>query len=110
LFPSWDVLQQYNYPTNVLDESIVVPRKTATGPGESTLAEVFQLQAMIAKGGLIITFLGHRQAMDGTGQAQVISLFSKACGNQVFTREELRIGNLAPENLVRITGEAWTPG
>ncbi|KAH8165388.1 hypothetical protein CIB48_g2881 [Xylaria polymorpha] len=107
-FPSWEILQKSNFPMNTLDESIVAPRKTM--PSEPRPAEVFQLQATIIKGGLILTFLGHHQAMDGTGQAQVISLFSKACGNETFTQDELRIGNLAPENVIRILGDSWTPG
>ncbi|KAI1426156.1 hypothetical protein F5Y12DRAFT_743168 [Xylaria sp. FL1777] len=63
-FPSWDVLQQTNFPMNSLNESIVAPRKTLIAPSESA-AEVFQLQATITKGGLILTFLGHHQTMDG---------------------------------------------
>ncbi|KAI8954374.1 putative trichothecene 3-O-acetyltransferase [Xylaria longipes] len=100
-FPSWGVLQQSNFPMNVLDESIVAPRRTTAGLSDSTPAEVFQLQATIIKGGLILTFLG---------QHQVISLFSKACKNDTFTQEELRIGNLAPENVVRILDDPWAPG
>ncbi|KAI0860538.1 putative trichothecene 3-O-acetyltransferase [Xylaria cubensis] len=109
-FPSWNTLKQSGFPMNALDESIVAPRKTTSGPGQSTPAEVFQLQATIIKGGLILTFLGHHQAMDGTGQAQVISLFSKACRGETFTHEELRIGNLSPENSVQILNDPWTPG
>ncbi|KAI1746515.1 putative trichothecene 3-O-acetyltransferase [Xylaria castorea] len=109
-FPPWDALQQSNFPMNALDESIVAPRKTTAGPSELIPAEVFQLQATIIKGGLILTFLGHHQAMDGTGQAQVISLFSRACRNEIFTQRELRIGNLSPENSVRILDDPWTPG
>ncbi|KAI0975462.1 hypothetical protein F4678DRAFT_420342 [Xylaria arbuscula] len=48
--------------------------------------------------------------MDGTGQAQVIALFSKACRDESFTAEELRIGNLAAENVVRLLDSSWTPG
>ncbi len=88
---------------NTLDESIVAPRKTIPGPSEST-AEVFQLQATIIKGELVLSFLGQHQAMDGTGQAQVIHLFSKACRNESFTAEELSIGNLAAENVVLLLG------
>ncbi|TRX93708.1 hypothetical protein FHL15_005384 [Xylaria flabelliformis] len=109
-FSSWDTLKKLGFPMNALDESIVTPRKTTSGPGESTPAVVFQLQATIIKGGLIITFIGHHQAMDGTGQAQVISLFSKACSGEIFTHEELRIGNLSPENSVQILNDPWTPG
>ncbi|KAI0537097.1 putative trichothecene 3-O-acetyltransferase [Xylaria digitata] len=70
----WEALQQSSFPMNILDETTII------------------------KGGLVLTFLGQHQAMDGTGQAQVISLFSQACGNKAFTQEELKIGNLAPEN------------
>ncbi|KAI1297076.1 putative trichothecene 3-O-acetyltransferase [Xylaria venustula] len=108
-FPAWEALQKSNFPMNTLDESFVAPRKTIAEPGES-IAEVFQLQATIIKDGLIISFLGQHQAMDGTGQAQVIHLFSKACRDESFTAEELRIGNLAAENVVRLLDSSWTPG
>ncbi|KAI0544551.1 putative trichothecene 3-O-acetyltransferase [Xylaria curta] len=109
-FPSWDTLKRSGFPMNALDESIVAPRKTTAGSSEPTQAEVFQLQATIIRGGLILTFLGHHQAMDGTGQAQVVALFSKACRDETFTHEELRIGNLSPENSVQILKDPWTPG
>ncbi|KAI1362874.1 putative trichothecene 3-O-acetyltransferase [Xylaria arbuscula] len=107
--PSWDVLQSSSFPMGLLDESIVAPRKTVSAPAE-TPAEVFQLQATITEGGLVLTFLGHHQALDGTGQAQVISLFSKACRKEPFTPEELKIGNLAAESRVQLLGDSWAPG
>ncbi|KAI8634252.1 putative trichothecene 3-O-acetyltransferase [Xylariaceae sp. FL1651] len=108
--PSWDILQQSGFPMNILDENLVAPRKSNSGTPNETIAEVFQLQATILKGGLILTFLGQHQSMDGIGQDQVIQLFAKACRAENFTEKELRIGNLAPENVVRLLGQSWAPG
>ncbi|KAK5629005.1 hypothetical protein RRF57_004720 [Xylaria bambusicola] len=107
--PPWDVLRSSNFPMHALDENIVAPRKTIPDTSES-IAEVFQLQATITEGGLVLSFLGQHQAMDGTGQAQVIHLFSKACKNEPFTPEELRIGNISTDNIVKVFGDSWTPG
>ncbi|RFU76917.1 trichothecene 3-o-acetyltransferase [Trichoderma arundinaceum] len=108
--PSMDDMRQSGFPMGALDETIFAPRKTISGTPSEAIAEVFQLQASIIRGGLVLTFLGQHQSMDGIGQAQVISLFSKACRNEDFTEEELRIGNLAPENTVRLLDSSWNPG
>ncbi|KAI1280269.1 putative trichothecene 3-O-acetyltransferase [Xylaria sp. FL0933] len=107
--PSWEVLKSANFPMRSLSENIVAPRQTIDEPNES-VAEVFQLQATIFRGGLILTFLGHHQAMDGTCQAQIIHWFSKCCRDEGFTPEQLRIGNFAPEDSVDLLGDSWTPG
>ncbi|KAI9163989.1 trichothecene 3-o-acetyltransferase [Paramyrothecium foliicola] len=108
--PSMEEMRRGGFPMNALDERIVAPRSSNSGrPGE-TIAEVFQLQVSLIKGGLLLTFLGQHQSMDGVGQAQVIRLFSKACRGETFTEEELRIGNYAPENTVPLLGNEWTPG
>jgi hypothetical protein len=108
--PSMDDLRQADFPMSALDENIIAPRKTVSGrPGETT-AEVFQLQANFIRGGLILTFLGQHQSVDGIGQAEVTRLFSKACRNENFTREEIRIGNHAPENVVPLFDHTWKPG
>jgi hypothetical protein len=108
--PSMNGLRQASFPMSSIDENLVAPRKSNSGrPGECT-AEVFQLQVNFIKEGLILTFLGQHQAMDGIGQAQIIHLFSKACRNENFTEEELRIGNYVPENEISLYGNSWQPG
>ncbi|KAI0202398.1 putative trichothecene 3-O-acetyltransferase [Astrocystis sublimbata] len=109
-FPSWDALQESGFPMATLKESIVAPRVTRIVPSDSVPEEVFTLKATIINGGLILTFSGHHQAMDGIGQAQIMSLFSKACRNESFTEEELKFGNLAPENAIPVLDDSWTPG
>lgn len=109
---SMDDLRQSGFPMSAFDEAIVSPRKTESGVpgGAGAEHEVFQLQANLIRGGLILTFLGQHQCMDGIGQAQVIALLSKACRNEAFTEDELRIGNRAPENVVQLLGPSWEPG
>lgn len=109
--PPLEDLRRAGYPMNVIDEDMVAPRRTSSGrPGETT-AEVFQLQASVIKGGLILTFLGQHQCMDGIGQGQVMRLFSKACQGEGFTEEELSTGNRDPAAAIQSLDEkTWRPG
>ncbi|KAM0722884.1 hypothetical protein Q7P37_001082 [Cladosporium fusiforme] len=97
-FPSMEVLRRTRFPINALDQSILAPRDTQIDTNNSDPPEVLLVQATLIKGGLILTFLGQHQAMDGIGQDQIIRLFSKACRNEDFTSEERLLGNLAPGN------------
>ncbi|GJC90023.1 trichothecene 3-O-acetyltransferase tri101 [Colletotrichum liriopes] len=102
LVPAMQAMKQANFPFSMLDESIVAARPTL--PIDPTLAgkpePVFIVQATFIKGGLILTFLGHHQTMDGTGQGQIIDLLSKACRNESFTNEEVATGNLPRHDIV----------
>jgi hypothetical protein len=93
-FLSMEALRLARFPINALDENIVSPRKTQISADDSAGPEVLLVQASLIKDGLILTFLGQHQAMDGIGQDQVIRLFSKACRDEAFTDEELSICNL----------------
>jgi len=93
-FPSMEALRLAKFPITALNEDIVAPRKTSISAGDLAGPEVFLVQATIINGGLILTFLGQHQAMDGIGQDHIIRLFSKACRHEAFTDEELSICNL----------------
>ncbi|KAK8123022.1 hypothetical protein PG984_011692 [Apiospora sp. TS-2023a] len=109
--PSLKDLRRAGYPMNALDEDTVAPRRTSSGQPGETIAEVFQLQASLIKGGLILTFLGQHQCMDGVGQGQVMRLLSKACRGEGFTEEELRSGNRDPADAIPLLDEnTWRPG
>ena len=111
--PTMDALRQANFPFRMLDESIIAPRKTLPGsPDESPSdpAPVFLIQATFITGGLLLTFVGNHQAMDMTGQGQVMDLFSKACHNEQFTSEELSCGNLARRNLIPFLDDSYEQG
>lgn len=105
--PSMEELRKASFPIRMLDESFVAPRSTIPGIfSESSDVPVFILQATFIKNGLILTFLGQHQVMDGTGQAHVISLLSKACCGERFTKEELETGNMGREDIIPLlTGE-----
>lgn len=108
--PSWNALVRSGFDMNDLDEGLVAPRKSNSGrPGE-TVAEVFQFQATIITGGLILTFLGQHQSMDGTGLAEAIRLFSKGCRLEEFTADELAIGTFSSGKAVPLLGDTWSPG
>ncbi|KAH8880534.1 putative trichothecene 3-O-acetyltransferase [Thozetella sp. PMI_491] len=103
-------LRQAGFPMSAFDEDVIAPRRSYSGHVGEKTAEVFQLQVNLIEDGLILTFLGQHQAMDGIGQAEVMRLFSKACRGEPFTEAELRVGNFAPENVVPLHGDPWSPG
>lgn len=110
--PSMESLRQADFPINELDENIFAPRKTkidVTNSLSESSPEVLLLQATLINGGLILTFLGHHQAMDGLGQDHVINLFSKACRNEKLTSEERLVGNLSPGNAIPLLDASCKP-
>jgi len=99
-FPAMEALRQTKFPIGAFDENIIAPRKTRIGDGDASGPEVLLVQATLIKGGILLTFLGQHQAMDGIGQDHVIRLFSKACRNEDFTDEERLVCNLASDNTI----------
>ncbi|KAL1988700.1 hypothetical protein VTN96DRAFT_8400 [Rasamsonia emersonii] len=109
--PTMDALRRANFPFSMLDEIILAPRKTLPGnESAADAAPVFLLQASFITGGLLLTFVGQHNAMDMTGQGQIIHLFSKACRNEPFTSDELSSGNLARHNLIPLLDDSYKPG
>ena len=94
---SFDVMKRAGFP-GLPDESILSPKMTFPGSPGSTIHDsiqtVFGFQATYIDGGLILTFIGHHQAMDFMGQAHLMRLFSKACRKEAFTTQELSVGNV----------------
>ncbi|KAK9483376.1 hypothetical protein V1527DRAFT_507691 [Lipomyces starkeyi] len=87
--PTMDALRQANFPFSMLNESIIAPRKTLPSPDEAASdSPLFLLQANFTTGPPA-HLPRPGQAMDITGQGQVIYLLSKACRNDPFTSSEL---------------------
>lgn len=111
--PSMQSLKEAGFPFSMLDETIIASRRTIPGTSGEEIAEstpVFLVQANIITGGLLLTFLGHHQAMDMTGQGHVIDLFSKACRNEQFTSEELSFSNPDRHNIIPLLDKPYEPG
>lgn len=111
--PTMDDLRRANFPFSMLDESVIAPRMTLPGSSGEVVSDtnpVFILQATFITGGLLLTFVGQHQAMDMTGQGQIIDLLSKACRGEQFTSEELSSGNLARRNLIPLLDDSYQPG
>ncbi|KAK8213601.1 hypothetical protein M8818_002905 [Zalaria obscura] len=111
--PAMDDFRRANFPFRMLDESVIAPLMTlGINPNESAedRARVFLLQATFITGGLLLTFLGHHQAMDMTGQGRVMHLLSKVCHNEQFTIEELTSGNPDRRNIIPILDDSYEPG
>lgn len=107
--PTFKKLQDSGFPCSLLDETLVAPRSTTPGVFSESLDEpVFIVQATFVDQGLLLTFLAHHQVMDGTGEAQMVYLLSKACRGEEFTLEELKNGNLDREHLVPLFSEQET--
>ena len=111
--PTIDSLRQAKFPGNMLDESIIAPRRTIPGTSdkaESDSEPIFLLQANFITGGLLLTFVGQHNAMDMTGQGHIIELLSKACHDEEFTKEELSAGNASRRNIVPLLDQSYEPG
>lgn len=110
--PTMNDLRKAKFPFSMLDESIIAPRNTIPGTGGAPTLDspVFIVQATFIPGGLILTFLGQHQTMDGTGQGEVIRLLSKACRGEPFTSEELSAGNMPRANIIPLLDEDYKPG
>ncbi|KAF3938817.1 hypothetical protein ABW19_dt0204591 [Dactylella cylindrospora] len=108
--PTMTSLRQQNFPFRLLDESIIAPATTLPLPGRDPIQRVILLQATIITGGVIVTFLGHHAVMDGIGQGEVMRLLSKACRNDTFAPEEIRIGNLPRRHIIPTFNESYKPG
>ncbi|KZF19908.1 hypothetical protein L228DRAFT_254146 [Xylona heveae TC161] len=101
--PTMNALRQAEFPFRMLDESVIAPRSTLPGifgasPSDPT--PILLVQVNFIDGGIIVTFLGQHQAMDMTGQGQIMHLLSKACHGESFINQELSIGNLARGNMI----------
>ena len=107
-----DGLRRGHFPFTMLDETLIAPIRTIPTQSGKTLPQwpVFVAQATFIRGGLLLTFLGHHQTMDGIGQSQVISLFSKACRGIPFTESDITDGNLPRQNIVPFLDESYEPG
>ena len=106
-----ETFRQAGFPFSMLDENLIAPRNTLPGSSDDSPVgpePVLLLQATFITGGLLLTFLGQHQAMDMTGQSHIINLFSKACHDESFTREELRYGNLSRHRLVPLVEDSHT--
>lgn len=111
LIPTMDALRQSNFPSSMLDESVVAPRKTIPLPDEPNDSDpVFIVQATFITGGLLLAFVGHHMAMDMTGQGHLMRLLSKACHNELFSEQELSTVNLARHNLIPVLDDSYQPG
>uniref|UniRef100_A0A060T6C0 ARAD1C18326p n=1 Tax=Blastobotrys adeninivorans TaxID=409370 RepID=A0A060T6C0_BLAAD len=91
---SMDRLRKARFPFRMLDESILAPRPTISGPEPPVDWPVFFVQATFVQGGVILTFVTQHQVMDMVGQEAVMRLLSKACSKESFTEEELSSGQL----------------
>lgn len=89
---TWDVLKQADFPFGMIDEDVFAPCKTMVEPDAERPALL--VQANFVQGGLLLTFNAQHGSMDMAGQAQVITLFSKACRGEAFTKDEVDTGNM----------------
>ena len=112
--PNMTDLRQANFPSSMLDESIVAPCTTlprsSSTESESEPAPVLILQATFIAGGLLLAIVGSHNAMDMVGQGQIMHLLSKACRDEPFTSEELSSGNLPRRNLIPLLDHSYRPG
>lgn len=113
--PTMDGLRRANYPMSMLDEKLIAPCLTLNLPGNSIglaadSAPVFVVQANFVEGGLMLVIVGQHNVMDMTGQGHVMNLMSRACRNQLFTPDEILIGNPDRTKTIPLLDDAYEPG
>nr|A0A4V1DXC4.1 RecName: Full=O-acetyltransferase dmxR13; AltName: Full=Dimeric xanthone biosynthesis cluster protein R13 [Cryptosporiopsis sp. 8999]QCL09104.1 DmxR13 [Cryptosporiopsis sp. 8999] len=110
-FPTMEAIKKAGFPFSMLNEDIIAPRKTLPVRSDTPeISPVLVVQADLITGGLLLVFAGQHNAMDMTGQGQVIHLFSKACRNEPFTSDELVSGNLDRRTLVPLLDDSYKQG
>ena len=97
--PPFEEYQAKGFPFYMLDEDVVAPRKTLPERFDEP-APVLLLQATIVDGGMTLVANGQHNCMDMRGQSQIIRLLAKACRNETYTREDLRLGNLPRADII----------
>jgi hypothetical protein len=110
--PTMEAMITAKFPFHMLDEGIICPRRTLPGNPDEVTSDnpVFLLQANFITGGLLLSFLSQHQTMDMTGMGQIMHLLSKACHDEPFTSEELKIGNIPRLNIIPLLDDSYQPG
>lgn len=105
-FPTWDELRQNSFPFGMLDENTIAPCKTMVPVGSGL--PVLLVQANFVRGGLLLTINAQHGSMDMRGQGQMVSFLAKACREEMFTREEVEVGNMKRKNLIPLLEDEVT--
>lgn len=101
--PTWDELKQAGFPFGMIDEDVVAPCKTIVAIDAER--PVLLIQANFVQGGLLLTLEAQHGSMDMAGQTQVITLFSKACRGEAFTKDEVDTGNMQRVDRIPLADE-----
>ncbi|KAK7725796.1 hypothetical protein SLS63_007951, partial [Diaporthe eres] len=101
--PTWDELREADFPFRMLDEDVAAPCKTLVEPDSER--PVLLVQANFVKGGLLLTFNAQHGSMDMAGQAQVITLFAKACRGEAFAKDEVEVSNMRRTDRIPIADD-----
>ncbi|KAK0633329.1 putative two-component sensor protein histidine protein kinase [Immersiella caudata] len=111
--PTMDSLKKANFAMNMLDESIFASHPTLpggiAGDGPEPTA-VFGIQICFIKGGLVLTFVGHHQAMDFVGLVQVMRLLDKACRGDPFSASDISTANFDRRTTIPLLDSQYQPG
>ena len=111
-FPDMNTLSETNYPMRNLPTDKLVPLIAVTWSTDDfdKDAPVLMLQANLVRGGLILTFSVNHATTDMTGLGMIISLFAKAYRGELYTEQELSLGNQARTDAVPLLGPDFQPG
>jgi trichothecene 3-O-acetyltransferase len=110
--PTMDSLKGAGFPMSMLDESIFASHPTLpggiAGDGPEPTA-VFAVQACFVEGGLVLTFVGHHQAMDFVGLVQVMRLVDKACQGETFPAGDLSASSIDRRGVIPLLDSQYQP-
>jgi len=107
--PSIHNLRQVGFATKSLDQTLFAPRPNFS-LDRSLLGHVLLVQANIISGGLVLVFSGNHSVTDMTGLTQIVQWFDRACHNEAFTPEQLRVGNMPRRHLIPLLDSTYQPG
>ncbi|PSR99102.1 transferase family-domain-containing protein [Coniella lustricola] len=68
------------------------------------LAPVFEIQANIVDGGVILTFQGNHHIMDMNGMSSIILLYAQALRGESFSASVVEYGNRDRRNIIQLLG------
>lgn len=103
IVPPWDDLKEAKFPFRMLDEDAIAPCKTMVESDSER--PVLLVQANFVTGGLLLTVNAQHGSMDMAGQAQVTTLFAKACRGEDFAKDELETVNMQRTGFISIPDE-----
>ena len=101
--PSFEEMTAANAPFGMLPGDVLAPTK---GMGDvydySKPRLVLLMQANLVRGGVLLCFSSHHNALDMNGQGQMIKFFAAACRGENLSTSDVEVGNSDESHFLRL--------